>query len=172
VSYPARFLLVAAMNPCPCGEGGPLGACRCSDAARARYERRLSGPLLDRFDLRLEVHRPDPGDLLAGPVGECTAAVAARVAAARELARRRRVVANAHLPRWRLDEVAPLTGGATVLLEAALREGSLSARGLDRVRRVARTLADLGGRPGPLGDEDVSLALQLRAEPGLLRVAA
>ena len=69
VEYPARFLLVAAMNPCPCGEGGPPGACRCTDAARARYGRRLSAPLLDRFDLRLEVRRPDPADLLGGRAG-------------------------------------------------------------------------------------------------------
>src|SRR5205085_4136188 len=65
VTFPARFLLVAAMNPCPCGAGGEPGRCRCSDAARARYERRLSGPLLDRFDLRLAVHRPDPAELVS-----------------------------------------------------------------------------------------------------------
>nr|MBA2626186.1 YifB family Mg chelatase-like AAA ATPase [Acidimicrobiia bacterium] len=75
VSYPARFLLVGAMNPCPCGEGRS-GACRCSDGARARYARRLSGPLLDRFDLRLDVARPDAGDLLSGARGESSADVA------------------------------------------------------------------------------------------------
>ena len=172
VSYPARFLLVAAMNPCPCGDGGAPGGCRCSDASRARYGRRLSGPLLDRFDLRIEVPRPDPADLMAGPRGESSAEVAARVATARARAGERGVVANAALPAWRLDEVAPLGGGAAVLLEDALRVGSLSARGLDRIRRVALTLADLGSRSGPLGEEDVSLALQLRSRPELVGAAA
>lgn len=172
VTYPARFLLVAAMNPCPCGEGGAPGACRCTDAARHRYARRLSGPLLDRFDLRLEVTRPDVGDLLAGPPGEPSAAVADRVAAARARAAARGVTANAHLPATRLDDVAPLGGPAAVLLEEGLRSGRLSARGLHRVRRVALTLADLGDRSGPLSDADVCLALQLRADPSLLAVAA
>ncbi len=164
VAYPARFLLVGAMNPCPCGEGGPPGSCRCSEAARARYAARVSGPLLDRFDLRLTVERPDPAALLGGPPGESSAAVAARVAGARALARTRGVGANAELPGWSLDVVAPLDTAATVVLERELRCGSLSARGLARVRRVARTLADLGGREGPLGEEDVCLALQLRTE--------
>lgn len=165
VSYPAHFQLVGAMNPCPCGEGGPPGSCRCSYTARAVYGRRLSGPLLDRFDLRLEVARPDPGHLLAGPPGEPSIAVAARVAAARVLARDRGVRCNAELPAHRLEEVAPLTAPAAALLEDGLRSGALSARGLQRVRRVARTLADLGGRDGPLQEHDVGLALQLRAEP-------
>src|SRR5207248_7976561 len=87
-TFPARFLLVGAMNPCPCGEGGPAGGCRCSGAARARYTRRLSGPLLDRFDLRVPVTRPDVAELLApnsGTNSESSAAVAARVAAVREI---------------------------------------------------------------------------------------
>ena len=82
VTFPARVLLVAAMNPCPCGEGAVPGACRCTAAARARYARRLSGPLVDRFDLRVEVGRPDVADLLSEVGGEATSAVAARVAAA------------------------------------------------------------------------------------------
>ncbi|MBW3579842.1 MAG: YifB family Mg chelatase-like AAA ATPase [Actinobacteria bacterium] len=172
VVYPARFLLVGAMNPCPCGEGGPPGSCRCSDAARSRYAARLSGPLLDRFDLRIDVARPDPASLLAGPLGEPTAPVAARVSAARSLAAARGVRSNAELPPWSLDEVARLSAGATAMLERALRSGGLSARGLARVRRVARTLADLGEREGPLGEEDVCLALQLRAGPQRLGVAA
>ena len=164
VSFPARFLLVGATNPCPCGEGGPRGACRCSDAARARYHRRLSGPLLDRFDLRVVVGRPDTDSLLGGPAGESTAVVADRVAAARQLARARGAMANAHLPADRLDDVAPLTPAASRLLEQRLRAGMLSARGLHRVRRVARTVADLAGGPALVDDEHVSLALGLRAE--------
>ena len=159
VTLPARFLLVAATNPCPCGEATEPGACRCSDAARARYRRRLSGPVLDRFDLRVEVHRPDPAALLASrarrahrrggraggrgpepwpPAGACGA--------------------NAALPAERLDAVAPLADGAKRMLETALRQGRLTARGLARVRRVARTIADLDGcdprlapRPGAGG---------------------
>ncbi|MGI8759522.1 MAG: YifB family Mg chelatase-like AAA ATPase [Acidimicrobiales bacterium] len=172
VSFPAHFQLVGAMNPCPCGEGGPPGWCRCSEAAISRYGRRLSGPLLDRFDLRLTVTRPDPGDLLAGPPGEPTATVAARVAAARQLATARGVACNAQLPASRLDEVAGLTGAASAVVERALRAGALSARGMQRVRRVARTLADLDGRPGRLADQDVCLALQLRAEVERRVVAA
>jgi magnesium chelatase family protein len=158
------------MNPCPCGEGGP--ACRCSDAARARYGRRLSGPLLYRFDLRLDVARPDPAQLLGGDPGEPTREVAARVVWARRRASERGVVANAVLPATALDAVAPLDRPAALLLEDRLRRGVLSARGLHRVRRVALTLADLGGRRPPLGEEDVCLALSLRAEPEALGTAA
>ncbi|MGI9023650.1 MAG: YifB family Mg chelatase-like AAA ATPase, partial [Acidimicrobiales bacterium] len=164
VSFPARFLLVGATNPCPCGEGGARGTCRCSDGARARYHRRLSGPLLDRFDLRVVVGRPDIDALLCGPPGEPTSVVADRVAAARERARSRGAPANAHLPAERLDELVPLTPAAARLLEHRLRSGSLSARGLHRVRRVARTVADLAGAPALVDDEHVSLALGLRAE--------
>lgn len=172
VSFPARFLLVASMNPCPCGGSGAPGACRCSDAARMRYGRRVSGPLLDRFDLRMEVDRPDPGELLTGPPGESSAEVAARVSAARTRARSRGVRCNAQLAAGDLDDVAPLAGGTAILLEDHLRAGSLSARGLHRVRRVALTLADLAGREGPQTEEDICLALQLRAEPASLGVDA
>lgn len=168
VTLPARFLLVAAMNPCPCGEGGPPGSCRCSEAARARYGRRLSGPLLDRFDLRVAVGRPDVSELLRGPAGEGTSVVAERVATVRALAADRGVRANADLPAARLDAVAPLTPAAWRVLEFRLRAGSLSARGLHRVRRVARTLADLDGAPPVVGEEHVCSALELRTEAGAL----
>ena len=172
VTFPARFLLVGATNPCPCGEAGPEGRCRCSDAARERYNRRLSGPLLDRFDLRVVVSRPDVAHLLGGPPGESTAVVAARVAAARERARSRGVGCNAELPAALLDEVAPLTPAAASVLEHRLRVGALSGRGLHRVRRVARTIADLAGA-GELVDEGhVCLALGLRAEVVPAEVAA
>jgi len=164
VSFPARFLLVGATNPCPCGDGGPRGACRCSDGARARYHRRLSGPLLDRFDLRVVVGRPEVGALLGGPSGEPTSVVADRVAAARQRARSRGTTTNAAVPSERLDELAPLTPAAARLLEHRLRCGALSARGLHRIRRVARTVADLAGAPRLVDDEHVSLALGLRAE--------
>ena len=163
VQFPADFLLVAATNPCPCGFAFTPGACRCSDAARRRYARRLSGPLLDRFDLRVIVGRTEAG-ALAGPVGEGTAEVAARVRTARELAAARGVVANAALVGAALDRHAPLSSAGRAILERALATGRLSARGFQRVRRVARTLADLDGEAGPLGGGHVALALQLRAE--------
>lgn len=164
VSFPARFLLIGATNPCPCGQGGPDGACRCSDASRARYLRRFSGPLLDRFDLRVVVARPEVASLFGGPPGECSAKVAERVAAAREVAASRGVRCNAELPAWRLDDLAPLAPAAAALLEHRLRAGTLSARGLHRVRRVARTVADLAGAPRVVSDDHVCLALGLRAE--------
>jgi magnesium chelatase family protein len=164
VTFPARFLLVGATNPCPCGEGGAEASCRCPPAARRRYNRRLSGPLLDRFDLRVVVTRPDAGAVLGGAPAEASATVAARVAAARALARARGVRCNAELPAGRLDDLAPLAAGAGRLLEHRLRAGLISARGLHRVRRVARTVADLAGVSGPVTEEHVCLALSLRAD--------
>ncbi|HVM01081.1 MAG TPA: YifB family Mg chelatase-like AAA ATPase [Acidimicrobiales bacterium] len=172
VTFPARFLLVGAMNPCPCGQGGPPGSCRCSDAARARYARRLSGPLLDRFDLRVPVAKPDVGELLGGPAGESSAAVAERVAAVRALAAYRGVRANAHIPAGGLDEVAPLSPAARRIVEYRLRAGTLSARGLHRVRRVARTVADLDGGPHEVGEEHLCTALELRTEVEALEAAS
>jgi magnesium chelatase family protein len=163
VELPARFLLVGATNPCPCGEGGRPGACRCGAGARARYLRRLSGPLLDRFDLRIEVARPEASQLLGGAPGESTAVVRARVATARELAAERGVRSNADLDAAGLDEWAVPGEDAAGLLGAAIAAGRLSGRGLARVRAVARTLADLdGARSSVLTAEHVALALALR----------
>jgi magnesium chelatase family protein len=164
---PARFLLVGAMNPCPCGEGGLPGACRCTDAMRARYLRRLSTPLLDRFDLAVWIGRPDADELVSGTPGETSAEVAARVAAVRELARSRGVRSNSELPVGDLDDVAPLSADAAALLERRLRSGALSARGLHRVRRVARTIADLDGASA-VDERHVSEALHLRAARAVL----
>ncbi len=163
IRLPARFVLVAATNPCPCGEGGRPGACRCSPAMRERYLRRLSAPLLDRFDLAVPVERPGALELLGEPRGECSAAVAGRVAAARQLARERGVRSNAEIPSHHLDELAPLSGPARRLLVERVRSGELSARGLDRVRRVARTLADLDGTGEVVGAEHTAVALELRS---------
>jgi magnesium chelatase family protein len=149
-SFPATFLLVAAMNPCPCGEGVYMGACACSAVTRARYRRRISAPLLDRFDLVVPVGRPDADELLTGAPGESSATVAARVAAARARAGSRP------------ERQPALTAEAAELLGSKLRDGTLSARGLGKVTRVAQTVANLA-------DEDVvsfvhvSEALSLRA---------
>jgi len=168
---PARFLLVAAMNPCPCGEG-ESGRCRCQPGERLRYTRRLSGPLLDRFDLRLHVPRADPADLLGQVGGESSATVAARVAAARRRASRRGLAVNALVPGPRLDEMAPLDRAARRLLADLLARGQLSARGLHRIRRVALSVADLAGSDPPLTEEHVGTALGLRAELTALQVAS
>ena len=162
-TLPARFLLVAATNPCPCGEGGEPGACRCSPSMRERYLRRLSAPLLDRFDLAVAVRRPSARELLDQPSDETSAIVAERVAAARSLSRARGMSCSARIPSHRLDEVAPLTPTARHLLGERIRAGALSARGLDRVRRVARTLADLDDAGDVVDDEHVAVALELRA---------
>ncbi len=164
-TFPARFLLVAAMNPCPCGEAGRPGACRCSEMARLRYARRLSGPLLDRFDLRILIHRPPADSVLTGPDGESSARVAERVAAVRERSRSRGPATNAEIGPDAIDELAPLGPDALSLLEGVLRIGALSPRGVQRVRTVALTVADLAGEDPPLKPSHVATALGLRLEP-------
>jgi len=167
VRLPAECLLVAAMNPCPCGGDGSPGGCRCSDAVRARYASKVSGPLLDRFDLRVGVDPPEVSDLVAmeHDGADCTASVAARVAAVRARAAARGLRCNAAIPGNRLDELAALDAGSRRLLELRLRQGRLSARGMHRVRRVARTLADLAGGDAVICEEHVLGALALRSEP-------
>ncbi|WP_162942070.1 YifB family Mg chelatase-like AAA ATPase [Desertimonas flava] len=160
---PARFLLVAATNPCPCG-GGPPGACQCDDTARARYLRRLSGPLADRFDLRVVVHRPSVDDLLGDEAGEPSAVVRERVVAARAVALERGGKLNAELGADELDSIAPLTDEARGVLRGEMERDRLTGRGYHRIRRVARTIADLR-RPGDalVGVDDVEVALSMRA---------
>jgi magnesium chelatase family protein len=166
-AMPARFQLIGAMNPCPCGGNGSLGDCECDERARQRYTQRLSGPLLDRFDLRVAVHRPDVGELLDGQPGESTADVAARVARARSAALTQRGRLNAALDEAGLNEFAPLDADASQCLRAEMERGRLTGRGYHRVRRVARTLADLGGDPdGPVEERHVVSALSMRARIG------
>jgi magnesium chelatase family protein len=147
IEYPARFILVAAMNPCPCGEGGLPGSCRCSEGTRSRYARRISGPLLDRFDIAVRVDRPDVDELLSDEPLEGSATVSARVASARRRAAERGVRVNADLPGADLSRCAPLSDAASALLERRLRRGTLTARGYRRTHRLARTLADLDDAP-------------------------
>jgi len=164
-TMPASFQLVGSMNPCPCGFAGSASAmCRCTPAALARYARRVSGPLLDRFDLRLRVEPTDGARLLATSAGEPSADVARRVAAARARAAGRGVTANRLLSSRRLDEVVSLDDAARRLLEDAVSAGRLSGRGLRRIKVVALTLDDLAGGDGRLGVEVVAQALALRAE--------
>lgn len=162
--HPARLLLVAAMNPCPCGEGGTVN-CRCSAAQRSRYASRVSGPLLDRLDIMVHVDRPSPLALLDRRPGAPSADVADKVAAVRETARRRGVVCNAELTREQLDEHAPLHPDAVELLRGALEAGTLSGRGAMRVRTVARTIADLDGGGREIRVQDIAGAIGMRARP-------
>lgn len=162
---PARFQLVLAANPCPCGRriGTGIG-CSCSPAAIRRYAAKLNGPLLDRVDIRLPVTRPSDGELAQGADGESSAAVRERVCAARERGARRLDgtpwSTNAQVPtgalrrRW-----LPDAEGAELL--ASIERGSANLRGPDRVLRMAWTLADLAGRDRP-GHEQVALAMSLR----------
>jgi magnesium chelatase family protein len=145
VRFPGRFALVAAMNPCPCGHrGDPRRECSCTPAQVRRYIARLSGPLVDRIDLHVEVPRPAAGDLLLGPPGEASQAVRARVSAARERVAQRLLCdppkTTRHEGCW-----GPIDPLGLVFARTAAERLGLGARATDRVLRVARTIADLDG---------------------------
>jgi magnesium chelatase family protein len=149
VRYPARFLLVAAMNPCPCGHLGDE-RCTCDPGAIARYRSRVSGPLLDRIDLHVEVPPVAFGDLAAVQAGESTARVRDRVVAARTLQRERLrgavgVACNAHMGPPELARHARPDPDVLRLLQRAIDRLGLSARAYHRLLKVARTIADLDG---------------------------
>jgi len=164
-TIPASFQLVGSMNPCPCGFAGTQsGVCRCTSAALGRYARRISGPLLDRFDLRLRVEATESSQLMSAEPGESSQVVAARVAAARARAAERGVIANRFLTSAQLELVAPIDRFGRRLLEDAIRSGQLSGRGLRRIRLVALTLDDLRGGDGHLDLDVIAQAMALRAE--------
>ena len=144
--FPARFALIAAMNPCPCGHAGsPLRACRCSPDVIARYQGRLSGPLLDRIDLQIEVPAVTPQVLAAAPDGDASSTVAARAALARQRQIARQGCSNALLDSAAIDRHAIPDDAAARFLQAAAARLGWSARSQHRVLRVARTIADLAG---------------------------
>ena len=146
VAYPARFTLVAATNPCPCGWAGDTRrACRCTPAIIDTYQRKLSGPLLDRIDLKVNVRRVPPAVLASEPVGEPSAPVRERVIAARARQLDRQGCLNAMLKPARLRAQAGLQPGPRRTLERWAEQQGLSARGFHRAWRVARTAADLDG---------------------------
>lgn len=146
--FPAAFQLVAAMNPCPCGYlGHPAGRCRCSADDVARYRSRLSGPLLDRIDMHVDVPAVPQAELLSQASGEPSAAVRARVIRARGLALARQQRPNAALAGAELDRHCAIDDDGRSLLAAAIGRLNLSARALPRLLRLARSIADLAGVP-------------------------
>ncbi len=160
--FPARFQFVAAMNPCPCGwQGHPTRACRCTPDQVARYQGKLSGPLLDRIDLQVEVPALPPTQLLQARASEASARVRGRVMAARDRAQARQGSANQALEGPALDEHAHADAGALHILQAAASRLGWSARALHRTLRVARTIADLAGRHA-VQAADVAEAVQYR----------
>jgi magnesium chelatase family protein len=146
VTFPADFMLIAALNPCPCGHlGSDVRTCTCSGAVIAAYRSRLSGPLLDRIDLHVDVPALPYRELAGATPGEASAAVRDRVVVARERQQQRGGRWNARLSSAELARFAPLDGAGHALLERAVVRLGLSARAITRLRRVARTIADLEG---------------------------
>ena len=144
--FPARFQLIAAMNPCPCGYlGHHSGKCRCTPDQVARYRRKISGPLLDRIDLQLEVPAVQPEEMAARPSGETSAHIRELVTLARQRQVDRQGMPNAQLAARKLDEVAALDAASEQILKQAVARFALSARAYHRVVKVARTIADLAG---------------------------
>jgi magnesium chelatase family protein len=167
--YPARFMLIAATNPCPCGYAGDVDRCRCSEADLARHRRRLSGPLLDRIDLLAHLERDGAHDLNSPPLTS-SAGARKRVRLARERqARRLRdcgVSVNAHMDARMLRRLVRLDERGQEMLRDAREHGLLSARGQHRALRVARTIADLG-ESRRVRAQDVGAAIALRPEATL-----
>jgi magnesium chelatase family protein len=170
VTLPAQFQLVLAANPCPCGVGTGQGPdCRCSPMDRRRYRGRLSGPLLDRVDLRMEMLPVTPADVHAPVPRESSAEVRARVLQARQVQAARYAEepwsTNARAPGAWLRKAFAFTAQETRMLDRALETGALSMRGFDRVVRVATTIADLQGSARP-GADELGAALLMRSQEG------
>jgi magnesium chelatase family protein len=166
LTFPARFTLVASMNPCPCGfRGDRTSDCRCDDTDVQRYLAKLSGPLLDRIDLHVTVSKVSFDELVRYGPAETSATIRARVEAARgrQSARLRGTgtVTNAAIAASEIRRLCPLEADTLALLEGAVSRGTLSARAFDRVVRVARTIADLAGADS-IAREHVAEALVYR----------
>ncbi|MCY3600824.1 MAG: YifB family Mg chelatase-like AAA ATPase [Gemmatimonadetes bacterium] len=159
--FPAEFTLVAAMNPCPCGFLGVPGRCRCLEETVRRYRRRVSGPLLDRIDMLVDVPAVRWEELAEAAPGETSAVVRDRVSRARARAARRHVTINARIPPVRLEEACRVGRSGRSLLRRAVTHLGLTARGYHRALRVARTIADLEGR-NRVSDDHVAEAIRFR----------
>ena len=167
LSYPCSFMLVAAMNPCPCGYfGHPTRPCTCSPSSASRYLSRISGPLLDRFDLHVEVPPVEYEQLSSRTAAESSAEIRKRVNRARELQRERykgtAILTNADLPPSLLRRYCALTDEASGLMKTAFERLELSARAYDRILKVARTIADLDGSE-TLQNRHLAEAIQYRS---------
>ena len=153
LTFPAEFMLVAAMNPCPCGHYGDLRReCRCSPVQVQKYRSRLSGPLLDRIDIHVEVPAMELKDLAGTSAEESSASIRGRVTRARLVQRQRfsdqgRVTCNARMTPRLLRKHCALDSESMELLKQAVANVSLSARAYDRILKVSRTIADLAGAP-------------------------
>lgn len=174
LTYPARFMLAAAMNPCPCGfHGDATRACKCPPPVVQRYLSRISGPLLDRIDLHVEVPAVRYRDLSDQRLGEPSEAVRARVTAAREIQRqrfngRRGLFANAHMRPREIREFCPIGEASERLLRGAINRLGFSARAYHRILKIARTIADLEGTPD-IRTHHVAEAIQYRSLDRLMR---
>jgi len=165
--YPARFMLVASMNPCPCGYRGTRSAeCRCDESAVAKYVAKLSGPLLDRIDLQIEIRRVQFDDMVKREPAESSLTIRERVQQARSRQQTRLrdsgYFCNADIPAHAVRALCRLDESAMRLLAAACAQRHFSARALDRIARVARTIADLAGRE-EIATEHVAEAIQYRS---------
>jgi magnesium chelatase family protein len=166
MTFPAEFMLVAAMNPCPCGYyGDPRRECRCGTNNVQKYRQRISGPLLDRIDLHVEVPAVRYEELSSKAPGEPSEAIRARVETARQIQQTRfgktKVRCNARMSTRQMKEHCQLDESSQELLRVAISDLNFSARAYDRILKVARTIADLAGRE-EIEAEDVSEAIQYR----------
>ncbi|EKU71574.1 YifB family Mg chelatase-like AAA ATPase [Selenomonas sp. F0473] len=171
LSFPSSIILIVAMNPCPCGYYGDKNhGCECSPGEIKRYTRKISGPLLDRIDIHIRVSRVDYSDLHATQRAESSAAIRARVVAAREIERARLrehdLFCNAQMNHSMIKKYCRLQPDAEELLEAAFHRINLSARSHDRIIKVARTIADLAGVQ-EIAAPHIAEAIQLRSDVGL-----
>jgi magnesium chelatase family protein len=166
VTFPANFMLVAAMNPCPCGfYGDPVKECTCSPTMVSRYQKRISGPLLDRIDMFVEVPRVEYEKLATDELAESSEKVRARVETAHSFQRERfrgtRLTYNADMTAVEVREFCKVEGAAQSLLGAAMKQFYLSARAFHRILKLARTIADLAGAP-TIGTSHLAEAIQYR----------
>jgi magnesium chelatase family protein len=167
VQYPAKFQLVLAANPCPCGKGQiKTDACQCAERIKARYLAKISGPILDRLDIQLSVRPVSPSVLTAGSTSvETSLQLRSKVTAARQRASTRLGAhgfrLNAHVPGSVLRKELRINSSSTKILDEALQRGRISMRGYDKCLRLAWTNADLAGRNEP-NSSDVAKALWLR----------
>jgi magnesium chelatase family protein len=176
VTFPANFMLVAAMNPCPCGfYGDPVKECTCTPSMVSRYQKRISGPLLDRIDIFVEVPRIEYEKLASDRLGEDSEAVQMRVEAARQIQRQRfrgtNLLTNADMTPLEVREFCIAEPGAQALLRAAMKQLFLSARAFHRILKLARTIADLANAD-TISPSHLAEALQYRPRSLIYRASS